>query len=79
MKLTVVPDVWQHLVSLVVSDVVGEFGGDGERPQARHETLTLTVERQPHGWSVHASGLGDSVLEAGYSDVLEQALKRALP
>ena len=29
------------------------------------------------GWQVHASGLNDPVLERGFADVVEAALKRS--
>jgi hypothetical protein len=74
-KLIVVPERDREIVTEVVHDVIvgGHRGGT--------ENLTLTIMRRvvPPGWSVRASGLGDPVLEAGYSDVVSDALQRALP
>jgi len=73
--LIVVPERDRAQVADVLHElfVVGHRGGT--------ESLTLMVMRQlsPRGWSVRASGLSDPVLEASYSDMVRDALNRALP
>ena len=75
MKAIVVPERYQEQVDQVLHDVFvgGHVGGT--------ENLTFSVMRHmmPRCWSVRASGLGDPVLEASYSDMVRDALDRSLP
>jgi hypothetical protein len=72
MNLIVVPEVLRSQVELVVREILtDDHGGTAN--------LTLAVARIAGAWSVEATGLDDPVLEAGYSDVIQTALLRALP
>jgi hypothetical protein len=72
MKLMVFPEARRQLVETVLRDVLGPHHGGTEE-------LNLIIVRMtaPKDWAVHASGLGDPVLEASYSDVIRDALRRA--
>jgi hypothetical protein len=70
MKLLVFPEARRDQVESVVRETLGiHAGGTSE--------LTLTIVRlaRASGWTVHATGLGDPVLERTYCDVIEEALK----
>ena len=71
MKLVVIPEAHRQRVETVVRDVLG--------PAAGTEEIALTIVRTTPGteWTVHASGLGDPVLEASYCGVIRDALRRA--
>jgi hypothetical protein len=74
-KLIVVPERDREQVAEVLRDVFigGHIGG------TEHLTLAVMRHLNPPHWSVRASGLGDAVLEASYSDMAAVALSRALP
>ena len=72
MNLIVVPEVLRTQVELVVREIITDHHGGTAN-------LTLAVERNGGSWTVQATGLDDPVLEAGYSDVIQTALHRALP
>lgn len=69
MKMTVFPDSHQERVEALVQGELGHRGGPRD--------LTLVVIQEQMGWRVHASGLNDPVLERGFADVVEAALKRS--
>ena len=70
-KVLVFPQARRQHVEAVVRDTLADRGGTDE--------LTLTIVRlhATRGWSVHASGLRDALLERSFSEVIEEALKRA--
>jgi hypothetical protein len=67
MRVTVFPDSHQDRVEALVAGALGHRGGPRD--------LTLVVELVATGWRVHATGLGDPVLERGFADVVEAALQ----
>jgi hypothetical protein len=69
MKVTVFPDNHQHKVETLVHGELGHRGGPRD--------LALVIVQEETGWQVHASGLDDPVLERGFADVVEAALKRS--
>ena len=69
MKVTVFPDSHQQRVEALVHGELGHRGGPRD--------LALVIVQEPAGWQVHASGLNDLVLERGFADVVEAALKRS--
>ena len=69
MRVTVFPDTEQDRVEALVDGALGHRGGPRD--------LTLVVEQVEAGWRVHATGLGDAVLERGFADVVEAALQRS--
>ena len=48
-----------------------------DRPGSDGLSLTVMRVSYPGGWSVHASGLGDPLLERGFCEIVEDALRRA--
>ena len=75
MKIIVAPERDRDIVVEVLHDAFerGHIGGTAN--------LTFTVMRHLSAprWSVRATGLGDPILEASYSDIAREALDRALP
>jgi hypothetical protein len=69
MRVTVFPGTEQDRVEALVEGALGHRGGPRD--------LTLVVELVEAGWRVHATGLGDAVLERGFADVVEAALQRS--
>jgi len=71
MKILVIPSRDLERVEPVVRRALSSRAGA--------DALTLTVLRvsYPRGWSVQAAGLGDPILERGFSEVVEDALKRS--
>jgi hypothetical protein len=69
MKVTVFPDTEQDRIEALVLGAPGHRGGPRD--------LALVVEHVAAGWRVHATGLNDPVLERGFADVVEAALRRA--
>lgn len=71
MKLMIFPEARRHQVETVVREALGHHAGN--------EELTLTIVRMSatNDWTVHATGLGDRVLETSYCDVIRDALRRA--
>ena len=63
----------------VVEDVLREVFVGGHVGGTERLTLSVMRHLMPPRWSVRATGLGDPVLEASYSDMAAQALSRALP
>jgi hypothetical protein len=72
MKLLVFPEARRDQVQAIVREALGSHAGGTSE-------LTLTVVRlaRASGWTVHAAGLGDPVLERSYCDVIEESLKRS--
>jgi hypothetical protein len=70
MKLPVVPESRRAEIKEIIRTALGHRGAP--------EHLSPVVVRlaAQDGWSVEPSGLGDPVLERGYGDVVEEALKR---
>ena len=68
----VFPEARRQDVETIIRDALGAHHGGTE-------SLDLVIVRitAPKDWAVHASGLGDPVLEASYSDVIRQALQTA--
>ena len=62
-----------------VADVLHQLFVGGHRGGTENLTLMIMRQMSPRGWSVRASGLGDPVLEASFSDVVKDALNHALP
>ena len=68
----VFPEARRRDVETIIRDALGSHHGGTER-------LDLVIVRMtaPKDWAVHASGLGDPVLEASYCDVIRRALQAA--
>jgi len=68
MKLMVFPEALRPHVEAIVAETMVRGP----------EALTLTIVHMPttKDWSVHATGLGDPVLERTVCDVVRDALRR---
>jgi hypothetical protein len=72
MKLVVFPEARRAQVEAVVRETLGPHRGGTDE-------LTLTIMRMTmeRRWSVQVTGLNDPVLERGWCEVIEHALKEA--
>lgn len=71
MKLMVFPEARRQQVEAIVREALSHSG--------EPEDLTLTIVRMSatNDWTVHATGLGDPVLEISFCDVIKDALRRS--
>lgn len=72
MKLVVFPETRRAQVDAVVRETLGPHRGGTEEL-----TLTVIHVTMEKRWSVQVTGLSDPMLERGWCEVIEHALKDA--